>query len=102
LIYSNIRDVRASWYFQSMYVATHNRAAPYMVGVIIGVLLYKLRNSSHRLGKVQYVLHNRATRRKERSGVVMETTVLSPDFTVCQMAACSHSVILTQLDIMFL
>lgn len=48
----NIRDVRASWYFQSIYVATHNRAAPYVVGVIIGVLLYKLRNSSHRLGKL--------------------------------------------------
>jgi len=35
-----------------MYVATHNRAAPYFVGVIIGVLLYKLRDRGYKFGKV--------------------------------------------------
>jgi len=52
-VYRNVRDVRASHYFQSMYVATHNRAAPYFVGVIIGVLLYKLRDRGYKLGKVR-------------------------------------------------
>ncbi|PSN34669.1 hypothetical protein C0J52_19812 [Blattella germanica] len=48
----NIVDVRDTWYFQNIYVATHNRASPYFVGVIIGVILYNLRNCTFKLGKV--------------------------------------------------
>ncbi|KAJ4436504.1 hypothetical protein ANN_16535, partial [Periplaneta americana] len=47
----NVADVRASWFFQSIYVATHNRAAPYFIGVSVGILLYKLRNNTYRLAR---------------------------------------------------
>lgn len=48
----NIRDVRLSLFFQKIYVKTHNRFVPYLVGLIIGIIMFKYRYTTFRLSKV--------------------------------------------------
>ncbi|XP_068081147.1 nose resistant to fluoxetine protein 6 [Anabrus simplex] len=45
-------DIRNNKVFRMIYVKTHNRAAPYLVGTITGILLFKSRNSTFRLSKI--------------------------------------------------
>ncbi|KAJ8894315.1 hypothetical protein PR048_006935 [Dryococelus australis] len=58
----HIQDPVNSPYFQEIYVKTHNRAAPYFAGVIVGIIIFKKRSSKFKFGK-----QGMAKRRNERS-----------------------------------
>ncbi|XP_063243680.1 nose resistant to fluoxetine protein 6-like [Bacillus rossius redtenbacheri] len=51
-IAQHVRDPVDSWYFRNIYIKTHNRAAPYFIGVIVGLIMFKMRSSKFKLGKV--------------------------------------------------
>ncbi|XP_063224842.1 nose resistant to fluoxetine protein 6-like [Bacillus rossius redtenbacheri] len=52
----NTADVVSYKYFTDVYVRTENRAAPYFIGVMVGVLLVKREHTKFRIGKAMSLL----------------------------------------------
>lgn len=47
-----LRDPIANKTFRSLYVPTHTRATPYYIGMITGLVRYKMKRSSYKINKV--------------------------------------------------
>lgn len=43
-------------YFMTIYIKSHTRAGPYIVGAIFGYLLYRRKNSTTKLNLVRYII----------------------------------------------
>jgi len=40
--------------FRSIYIPTHTRAAPYIIGMVWGYVLYRIRTDGIKINKVKY------------------------------------------------
>jgi hypothetical protein len=55
-----LRNPIANKTFRNLYIPTHTRATPYYIGMITGLVRYKMKNSSYKINKVRtyyYVLN---------------------------------------------
>ncbi|XP_046394843.1 nose resistant to fluoxetine protein 6-like [Ischnura elegans] len=49
----NLKDIQSYENFISFYIKAHNRACPYLVGIITGFIFYKFRDSKFKFTKIQ-------------------------------------------------